>query len=123
MSRSERHSKKKVRINTGRLAASILVLALLVVAVVFGIKGIAAKEAAAKNAHQEAKQPNTVSPVVIEEPEEPETPPEPEYPPDAELTVMCVGDVMGHLSQLYAAYDKASDSYDFTQFLTTRPRT
>ncbi len=116
MSRSERHSKKKVRINTGRLAASILVLALLVVAVVFGIKGIAAKEAAAKNAHQEAKQPNTVSPVVIDEPKEPETPPEPEYPPDAELTVMCVGDVMGHLSQLYAAYDKASDSYDFTQF-------
>ena len=112
MSRSDRH-KKKVKINGKRFAASICVLALLVAAVVFGIKGLAAR-AEAKNATQEAKQPDTVGPVIVDE--EPEIPPEPEFPPDAELTVMCVGDVMAHLSQLYAANDKATDSYDFTQF-------
>jgi len=113
MSRSDRH-KKKVRINKGRFAASIVVLALLAVGLVLGVKAIGAKEAEAKNARQDAKQPDTVSTVVIDE--EPELPPEPEYPPDAEVTVMCIGDVMGHLSQLYAAYDKSTDSYDFTQF-------
>ena len=119
MSRSDRHNNKKVRINMKRFAASVLVLALLVV-LFFMLLNACAKRAEAKSAQQSATQPNTVGNVVIkddpEKPEEPELPPEPEFPPDAELTVMCVGDVMGHLSQLYAAYDNATDSYDFTQF-------
>jgi poly-gamma-glutamate synthesis protein (capsule biosynthesis protein) len=34
-------------------------------------------------------------------------------PRTAELTIRCVGDIMGHLSQLIANYDSASGTYDF----------
>ena len=119
MSRSDRH--KKVRVNWKRFAASVSILALLVV-LFFMMLNACAKRAEAKSAQQSATQPSAVGTVLVKDdpktPEEPEVPPEPEYPPDAELTVMCVGDIMGHLSQLYAAYDKATDSYDFHSFFT-----
>lgn len=45
-------------------------------------------------------------------PQEPD--PEPPAPRTAELTIRCVGDIMGHLSQLIANYDSAAGTYDFT---------
>jgi len=39
--------------------------------------------------------------------------PEPE-PQEISLTLRCVGDIMGHLSQLIANYDKATGTYDFS---------
>lgn len=40
-----------------------------------------------------------------------EAAPEPE---EISLTIRCVGDIMGHLSQLIANYDKTTDIYDFS---------
>lgn len=40
-----------------------------------------------------------------------EATPEPE---EISLTIRCAGDIMGHLSQLIANYDKATDTYDFS---------
>lgn len=43
--------------------------------------------------------------------EEPEPEPEPE---EISLTIRCVGDIMGHLSQLMANYDSSTGAYDFS---------
>lgn len=39
-------------------------------------------------------------------------------PKEISLTIRCVGDIMGHLSQLIANYDKSTDSYDFSSDYT-----
>lgn len=44
---------------------------------------------------------------------EPGPEPEPE-PREIALTIRCVGDIMGHLSQLIANHDEATDTYDFS---------
>lgn len=44
---------------------------------------------------------------------EPEPDPEPE-PREVSLTIRCAGDIMGHLSQLIANYDDATGTYDFS---------
>ena len=49
------------------------------------------------------------------EPEDGPAEPEPEPEPvELHVSMRCAGDIMAHESQLKAAYDKASDSYDFT---------
>lgn len=93
---------------------SAAVLTLLVV-LSFAFLNSLAKRADAKTVRQNAGLPDSAKDTAVEN-AAPSAADEPVYPPDAELKVMCVGDIMGHLSQLYAAYDKASDSYDFRPF-------
>ncbi|MCI3920373.1 CapA family protein [Paenibacillus sp. TRM 82003] len=47
-------------------------------------------------------------------PVEPE--PVPEVPPPAEATLVAIGDIMMHTPQLPGAYDKETDTYDFSSF-------
>lgn len=111
MRRSDRHNnkKRKIRINPLRFAA-VLILLLLVLAIFYGIRSCSARSGKIDNPEL-----HTTS---GEDPESPDPDPDPEpyCPPDVVLTVRCAGDVMGHLSQLYSAYDKETDSYDFNSW-------
>ncbi len=97
--------KKKVKINYGRLAIFLLLIAAAVLATVLLWPPA-------------ADLPENISPPTsgdVQEPSEPGPEPEPPRPDPVHLSIMCVGDIMVHNPQLDSAYDSASGTYNFKE--------
>lgn len=132
---SSKHSKKKVKINFGRLALSLVLVFAVVFAVITLVKDTfpalakSAGELMAKDGRSGENKKTEMpadptagmdeplpldDPAGSEEPGEPVQTEEPESPAEPQITklrIRCAGDVMAHDSQLKSA--KTSDGYSF----------
>jgi len=102
------NGKKHYRINYKRLMASLLIVALLLVGITFGIKALYNKMQG--GGAEMPLEPSTQEQSALEEASE-----EPAYPEPVTVSVYCIGDLMAHKQQLDAAYDSATQSYSFTE--------
>ena len=87
--------KKKYRVNYKRLVFSLLILALIVIAPVFGIKNIIKNANSNENGN-------------IFQIEEKKT------PPDTTISMVAIGDVMCHSQNFKTSYNSETKTYNFS---------
>lgn len=87
--------KKRYHINYKRLIFSLIILALIIIAPVFGIKGII------KLANE--NEIGNIAPI-----------PEEKIPEDITINMVAIGDVMCHSQNFKTSYNSSTKTYDFS---------
>ncbi len=133
--RSRRRRSRYALPRQARLAVTIAVLALIILGIVFAVRGCRGRPAGQPEPEGTPEIQITPVPEVTPEPErtpEPEATPEPRpaYTPDAELmakslpfgkrsaVIRSIGDIVMHVPLLRGAYSKQTKTYDFSPYFS-----